>query len=157
MPNKPMVKHREHKAFYNPLLDFVNMPRMNAFDSSEGYYNTFFHELVHSTGHPSRLNRRELVQMAEFGSEAYSVEELTAEMGTCFLMSYCGFNGKNVENSASYIQGWLDKLKNDRRFVIYAAAKAQQAVDFILNVKTNEPEHVTENQVTDEQVADLPF
>jgi len=157
MPNKPAIKHAGDKAFYNPLKDVVNIPKMNAFDSSEGYYNTIFHELVHSTGHPARLNRRELVLMTEFGSEPYSVEELTAEMGTCYLMSFCGFNGKNVVISASYIGGWLEKLKNDKRFVIYAAAKAQQAVDFILNVQTKPEENVEQRAMEDEQSADIPF
>ncbi len=159
MPNKPTIKHKDKKAFYNPLLDVVNMPKMNAFDSSESYYDIFFHELAHSTGHPSRLNRKELVEMAEFGSEPYSIEELTAEMGSCYLQSLCAL-GKTFENSAAYIQGWLNKLKDNRQFVIYAAAKAQHAVDYILNVqvkeKEKEPEPVVE-QSNEKEDSDLPF
>ena len=140
MPRKPLIKFKEQKAYYNPLLDLVNMPKLKTFENSERYYETFFHELVHSTGHLSRLNRKELMSMEEFGGDAYSVEELTAEMGSCYLKSLCGFDSAGFDQSAAYIQGWLTRLKDDRHFVIYAAGKAQHAVDFILNVQAEEKE-----------------
>jgi len=139
MPKKPLIKFKEQKAYYNPLLDFINMPKLKTFAGSEQYYETLYHELVHSTGHLSRLNRKELMSMEEFGGDAYSVEELTAEMGACYLKSISGF-GAAFEQNAAYIQGWLSKLKDDRHFVVYAAGKAQQATDFILNVRTEEKE-----------------
>jgi antirestriction protein ArdC len=149
MPQKPEVKQKEKKAYYNPLLDFVNMPKMNVFNSSEDYYETYFHELIHSTGHISRLNRNELMQMEEFGSEPYSIEELTAEMGACYLLSLCGLGNKCIENNAAYIQGWLTKLKNDKRFIIYASVKAQQAVDFILKFTHKENEPAIEEKINE--------
>ena len=89
---------------------------------------------LHSTGHVSRLNRKDLIQMSEFGSEPYSHEELVAEIGTCYLQFFTGIQGQ-FEQSAAYIQGWLAKLKNDRRFIFSASTAAQKATDYILNVK----------------------
>ncbi|HEX5001776.1 MAG TPA: zincin-like metallopeptidase domain-containing protein [Bacteroidia bacterium] len=140
MPIKPEIKHKENRAFYNPLEDWVNMPRMKFFENPESYYSVLFHELLHSTGHASRVGRKEILEMQEFGSEAYSIEELTAEMGSCYLQSHCGIVINEFENNASYINGWIGKLKNDKRFIIHASGKAQQAVDFILNLRLPEKE-----------------
>lgn len=139
MPNCPKVKYKEQKAYYNPLLDFINMPKENTFESMESYYSTLFHELVHSTGHHSRLNRICLAQMAEFGSEQYSLEELVAEIGTCYLQSFTGIT-QQFEQSMAYIQGWLKKLKNDSHFVVTASSMAQKAIDYIHNVQESKEE-----------------
>jgi antirestriction protein ArdC len=138
MPNKPVIKFKENRAFYHPFFDYINMPKMNKFNSSEEYYCTLFHELIHSTGHLSRLNRKEVVQMKSLGAEAYSMEELIAETGACFLSSISGISELVFDNSASYINGWLERLKNDKRLIVYASAKAQKAVDFITGVNANE-------------------
>ncbi|HYV94628.1 MAG TPA: zincin-like metallopeptidase domain-containing protein [Chitinophagales bacterium] len=140
MPQCPQIKHKDNKAFYNPLSDFVNMPRKESFKSDESYYATLFHELVHSTGHHSRLNRSTLIQMSEFGSEPYSHEELVAEIGTCYLESLAGIITTEFERNASYIQGWLERLKNDKKFILSASSHAQKATDFILNIKFEEKE-----------------
>ena len=136
MPKRPEVKFKEQRAYYHPLLDYINMPKLKTFESSERFYETYFHELIHSTGHITRLNRKELMEMEEFGGESYSIEELIAEMGASFLKSLCDF-APEFEQHAAYIQGWLNKLKNDKHFVIYAAGKAQNAVDYILNDKVD--------------------
>lgn len=141
MPKRPVVKFKEHRAYYDPLKDFINMPKQKSFESDEAYYSTLFHELVHSTGHHSRLDRKDLLQMAEFGSEAYSHEELVAEIATCYLQSYTGITSQ-FEQSAAYIQGWLWKLKNDKRFILSASTHAQKASDYILNVQ-GEPDEET--------------
>lgn len=143
MPQCPEIKHKGHPAFYHPLDDFIQMPKRNTFKSDAAYYSTLFHELVHSTGHHSRLRRKDLIEMAEFGSEPYSHEELVAEIGTCFLQSMTGTESE-FENSAGYIQGWLSALKNDKRFILSASAMAQKAVDFILNTPVETEEEVTE-------------
>lgn len=134
MPKRPEIKHKENRAFYHPFFDYVNMPKLNSFEDSEAYYETLFHELVHSTGHKDRLNRKEVVQQASMGGELYSIEELIAEIGACYLSSFCGMSQKNFSNNVAYIEGWLSRLKNDKRFIIYASANAQKSVDFILNV-----------------------
>jgi antirestriction protein ArdC len=144
MPQCPVIQHKGQKATYNPLEDVINMPKKASFTSDAGYYSTLFHELVHSTGHHSRLNRKDLIQMAEFGSEPYSHEELVAEIGACYLQSITGI-AEEFEQSAAYVQGWLQKLKNDKRFILSASTHAQKAIDFILNVKTEaEAEHLEE-------------
>ncbi len=133
MQNMPEIRHDKQKAFYVPSGDYINMPPMESFTNSESYYATLFHELVHSTGHFIRLNRREVMDLNEFGSEQYSMEELTAEIGACYLMSHTGILTSDITNTAAYIQSWLSKLRNDKRFIVYACAQAQRAVDFILN------------------------
>lgn len=138
MPNRPTIVHETQAAFYDKVNDYVNMPKMGTFKSSESYYETLFHELVHSTGHSSRLNRKELVGWSPFGSEPYSFEELVAELGACYLSTFAGIDGINITNNVAYLQGWLLRLQSDKRFLISASSKAQQAVDFILRVKPAE-------------------
>ncbi|MEZ5016061.1 MAG: zincin-like metallopeptidase domain-containing protein [Flavipsychrobacter sp.] len=132
MPNAPKVYHKEPKAYYNPLKDYVNMPKQNSFVSDNAYYSTLLHEIIHATGHHSRCNRKNLIEMSEFGINNYSHEELVAEIGSCYLQSLCDIEDE-FEQSAAYIQGWLKVLKNDRRFILSASSQAQKAVDYVLN------------------------
>lgn len=118
------------EAYYNHKNDCVNMPSLERFFSLEEYYGTFFHELVHSTGHKNRLNRN----LGNFfdSSDEYSKEELIAEIGSAFLSNLAGIEAKSsFENSVSYIANWLKALKNDKTLIITAASNAQKAVDFI--------------------------
>jgi antirestriction protein ArdC len=138
MPDCPVIKHKENKAFYHIVEDYINMPKKKSFKYMEAYYSTFFHELVHSTGAEKRLGRKSITEMHEFGSEPYSIEELIAELGAAYLNSFTGILEKGIENSVAYLQGWLEKLKNDKRFIISASGQAQKAVDFILGRKENE-------------------
>jgi antirestriction protein ArdC len=133
MPHAPEIRHKGDEAYYHPFFDFVNMPSKQQFVNSETYYATLFHELIHSTGHESRLNRKELQTAAPKDFGAYSVEELTAEIGACYLNSYAGIDGWDFTNHVAYIQGWLEKLKNDKRCIVYASTQAQKATDYILN------------------------
>jgi len=135
MPNAPAITHQSQRACYSPLLDVVNMPKPESFDTPENYYSTLFHELTHSTGHESRLNREGIIDPVRFGSHSYSKEELVAEMGAAFLSGHCGIEDRILDNSAAYIQGWLGRLRNDPKLVVMAAAKAQKASDYILGVK----------------------
>ncbi len=135
MPNAPEITHQSQRACYSPLLDVVNMPRPESFDTPENYYSTLFHELTHSTGHESRLNRKGIPDPVRFGSHSYSKEELVAEMGSAFLSGHCGIEDRILDNSAAYINGWLGRLKNDPKLVVIAAAKAQKSSDYIQGVK----------------------
>jgi antirestriction protein ArdC len=148
MPNPPAMQHMENEAYYLPQSDILNMPEMEYFVKSEAYYATLFHELIHSTGHSSRLNRKEFVESTKFGSYDYSTEELTTEIGSCYLQNYTGIAHDVFSNSAAYIQGWLGKLKNDKRCIIYASGQAQRATDYILGIK---PE-VSPNSIAQPQV-----
>ena len=155
MHNRPRIRDTDHEAYYVPTEDCINVPNMKHFKDAESYYAVLFHELIHSTGHKDRLNRKEVVENPKYGSEAYSIEELTAEIGACFLCSFAGIPVKHVENHAAYIASWLKVLKNDKKFIVFASTQAQKAVDYILAVKKEETEAVLQE---DEEVGDeLPF
>ena len=134
MPNRPLIQHMGNRAYYQPNSDTVTLPPQAAFQSPEEYYATCFHELTHSTMAENRLNRKATTQVHRWGDEAYSKEELIASMGECYLSSYAGIEQKTIENSAAYINGWLKALKNDKTLLVHAAAAAQRASDYILNV-----------------------
>ncbi|RIW13400.1 DUF1738 domain-containing protein [Algoriphagus lacus] len=135
MYEPPRFIHDKEEAFYHPKLDLINLPPKPRFKSVEDYYAVLYHELVHSTGHHSRLNRPGVEEIDYFGSENYSNEELIAEMGAGYLCGFTGIQNKRlVDNQASYIQNWIARLKNDKQLLIDAASKAQKAVDYILNV-----------------------
>ena len=134
MQNAPSIKHDSQQAYFSPSKDKVNMPKKESFDSEELYYSTMFHELVHSTGHATRLNRKTLGEGGYFNQENYSKEELVAEMGAAMLCGITGIeNAATLKNSAAYVKGWNEKLKSDPKMVVSAAQQAQKAVDYILN------------------------
>jgi antirestriction protein ArdC len=108
------------------------MPPREQFIGAEEYYSTLFHELIHSTGHESRLNRAEIAKPSGFGSDPYAREELVAEMGATFLCGRARIEQETLANSAAYIQNWIGKLRSDPKLVVLAAASAQKATDFIL-------------------------
>lgn len=127
--------HMEHqegdRAFYQPATDRIVLPLIRQFKETAEYYGTAFHEMVHSTGHMNRLNR--LDSTAFFGSELYSKEELIAEIGAAALVNRAGLEtAKSFRNSAAYVQNWLQVLKNDKRFIVSAAGKAEKAVSLIM-------------------------
>lgn len=124
------------RAYYSPIEDRVCVPALAQYKVTEEYYSTLFHELTHSTGAAHRLNRKEVAGVALFGDENYSREELVAEMGAAFLVSTLGLDcEKAFKNSVAYIQSWLRALKNDKKMLVLAATKAEQAVKYILNGK----------------------
>jgi antirestriction protein ArdC len=135
MPQRPPIRHESQKACYYPLLDYVNMPIKESFSQPAEYYSTLFHELAHSTGHATRLDRK---LVGGFGGRDYSKEELIAEMAAAYLCSTCRIEHATLDNSANYIGGWLRSLKNDRTMLISAASMAQKAADFILRRKHEE-------------------
>jgi len=119
---------------YLPRIDRVEIQSIANFHSSDSYYSSLYHELVHSTGHQERLDRKGITDKIEFGTETYSKEELIAEIGASFLCSLSGIEN-TIENQASYIENWLQVLQNDKRMVLISASQAQKAVDWILNNK----------------------
>jgi len=133
MPNPPSIDHDGgDRAFYQPSTDSVHMPALTGFEGAEEYHSTLFHELSHSTGHESRLNRHGMeTGIAAFGSAVYSKEVLAAEFGSAFLCAHAGIHG-TLDNSAAYIDGWRKALKADTRLVITAASQGQRAADYIL-------------------------
>lgn len=129
--NAPEVIFEEDRAYYSPLRDIVNLPKKQKFISYEEFYCTAFHELVHFTGHVSRLDRIELCSINFFGDHSYSKEELVAEIGAAFLCCEAGILNVTMANSEAYIAGWARALGNDSRMIVEAAGKARKAVQFI--------------------------
>jgi antirestriction protein ArdC len=132
--DKPMVKHGFNHAHYiGAHVDLIEMPKRASFVNSESYYNVLFHELIHSTGHPKRLNREGVVKV-ERGSDNYRKEELIAEIGANGLDHMSGIYEKVERNSASYVASWLGKLKEDPSVLVGAARGAERAIDYMLGV-----------------------
>ena len=132
MPQPPTIKHGMTQAFYSPSADEVGMPERERFENEAGYYATLFHELIHSTGHKSRLHRSTLIENTGFGSDPYSREELIAELGGAFLCGHAEIVERTINNSAAYLQGWLKQLRSERTLIVQAAAQAQKAADYII-------------------------
>lgn len=127
------VQKGSGRAYYTPALDKITVPDKSQFPELEEYYSTLFHEMVHSTGHTSRLNRFTNDDQTIFGSESYSKEELVAEVGSNMILAILGIeNEEQQENSISYLYGWLTKIKEDPKLIVHAAQQAQKAADFIL-------------------------
>lgn len=136
MPTPPVIKHGLTRAYYSLPEDTVGMPSRENFGQGEDYYATLFHELVHSTGHEKRLKRQSLAENGGFGTDPYCREELVAEMGATFLCGQAEIAERTIDNSAAYIDSWLKQLKSDKTILVQAAAQAQKAADYILNVKS---------------------
>ena len=127
------------KAMYIPALDQIRIPGIQVFHSTSDYYVTLFHELAHSTGHASRLNREGISEAKHSNKIRYSKEELIAEMGASFLCAFTGIENPDLtNNSAAYLQSWLQVFKQDKTMVVKAASQAQKAVDFIISFHFNE-------------------
>jgi antirestriction protein ArdC len=137
MPSKPIIEHGGDEPYYNWREDRVKLPYRENFILSDEYYATLFHEVAHSTGHESRLNREECMKPTVYGSRDYCKEELVAEIATCFLCGEAGISNNTLNNSAAYIQFWLERLthllREDNKAFVRASAQAQKATDFILN------------------------
>ena len=138
MPNRPTITHNNQRAVYYQKEDKVNLPEKDSFDGEEEYYSTAFHELGHSTGHESRLNRFKKDDTDLLGNHSYSKEELVAEMTSAFLCGVAGIENKTIDNSAAYIKGWSKKFREDIKMVVEASQKAQKAADYILDKNSNE-------------------
>jgi len=127
---------------YIPSIDAVRLPEASSFDSSDDYFTTAYHELVHWTGHKSRLDRD---MKNKYGDNAYALEELVAELGAAMLSNIAGVNF--LSQSSKYLAGWLKALKSDKRAIFTAASKAQAAADFLLEKAGYKDESESEEEV----------
>lgn len=129
----PTINKTAQAAFYRPADDSVHVPPLASFETAGAFYDTLFHELIHSTGHEKRLNRRGLAATAaRFGSEPYAREELVAELGAAYLLNDAGIAERALlDNEAAYIASWLKRLSNDHSLLPIAAAQATKAADRI--------------------------
>jgi len=127
------IQHSSEGAYYNSNLDFVNMPKLDTFIDSDSYYKVLFHELAHSTGHKSRLNRKTLTEVVKWGDNTYAKEELVAEISSMYMVGLLGLNPtENVENSQAYIKGWCKHLTDKPKECVYAMQSATKVVDYLL-------------------------
>lgn len=127
-------------AYYNLATDSITIPSRVQFKNDREFYHTLFHELIHSSGAENRLNRFSLADgSAIFGSASYSKEELVAEIGANMLMAHFGLELEDgdVDNSISYLRGWLSKIKDDMKLVVHASQQAQKAVEYILDIENS--------------------
>lgn len=131
-PNPPAIDNGGDGACYMHHADRVRMPLRTQFPEAADYYATLFHELGHSTGHETRLNRTTLTATGPFGDVDYSREELVAEMTAAFLCGEAGILNNVAEATAAYIAGWRQALIDEPTWLVSAAAHAQRAADHIL-------------------------
>ena len=122
-----------NRACYTPATDSITLPIREQFADPAEYYSTAFHEAAHSTGHKSRLDR--LADDFTFGDDTYSTEELVAEITTASILATLGIEtSATLNNSAAYVEHWLRALRNDKKMVVVAAARAEKAIRRILNI-----------------------
>lgn len=143
LPAAERIDHAEHAlaaigadiriggdlACYRPDADTVHMPPFEAFQDPEAYYAVLAHELVHWTGHSTRLDRD--LTLGRFGDEAYAREELVAELGAAFVCADLGLRLEPRPDHAAYIASWLRVLRSDTRAIVAAAAHAERAAGFL--------------------------
>lgn len=122
------VEYGGNQACYIPSEDKIYMPPKETFKNENSYYATMLHEIAHSTGHQSRLNR----PIANtYGTKAYAYEELIAEFSSVFIGQEKGLK-YDTENNKAYLQGWVSVLKNDPNALFRAAAQAEKVTDRVL-------------------------
>ena len=118
------------EAYYSPYKDEIHLPTPGSFENTYAFNATALHELSHSTGHPSRLNRP---QSSFFGTSQYAYEELVAEMCSCFMG--CGLDAeassKHLENHRAYVQSWIRAIREKPETLIKDIKDAQGAANYM--------------------------
>ena len=133
----PVIEGQSDGAYYNPCRDDIHIPARDVFTSSTASLHTLLHEMGHSTGHASRLNREGIVDIgAHFGTPKYAFEELVAELSSVFTSSYVHADAMQSDehrrNHAAYLKSWLSALQDDPDYLFKAAAKAQAASEYLI-------------------------
>jgi len=133
MKNKPQIfEDQISQAYYKRSDDSVHVPAGKYFKNAAFYYSTMFHELIHSTGHDTRLNRDSIAMVDGLDQVTYSEEELVAEFGSVFLCSLARIEKEPTKDHVAYLQNWLTYIKDHKKALIFAAQRAQKAVDYIV-------------------------
>lgn len=123
------LTHGGDRACYSPLFDTITMPEGSDFTTREHYYQTLFHEIIHSSGHEKRLKR---IESTTFGSDEYAKEELVAEIGAAMLYATAGLDLDLTQHSAAYLKAWADRLEDDPGLLVTAANAAERAAEYVL-------------------------
>jgi len=131
----PVIRYQGEKAYFSLSEDFINMPFKSKFKDNEGYYSTLFHELIHWTGHKTRLDRLDKLNRENHENRAF--EELVAEIGASFLCAQFGIK-PNIENTSSYVASWLKELKNNQNYIFKACRQANSALNYLNELVTNQ-------------------
>lgn len=122
-----VVIKTSYSPLYNFKQDYIHMPPIEQFETPEEYYASLFHEVIHSTGHETRLKRH----LENKSIQNKCVEELIAEIGSAYLSYETGIVDKVIDNNASYINYWLDKININKRLFVTATSRAEKAYKFI--------------------------
>ena len=128
--NESKIVYGGSQAFYRPSTDEVHLPEREKFKSTQSFYDTAFHEIGHSTGHESRLNRD---LSGGFGSQSYAMEELRAEIASIFMAQDLGIEPSEdrLQNNAAYIQSWKDEIKENPNALFTAIANADKIARYV--------------------------
>ena len=128
--NESKIVYGGSQAFYRPGTDEVHLPEREKFKSTQSFYDTAFHEIGHSTGHESRLNRD---LSGGFGSQSYAMEELRAEIASIFMAQDLGIEPSEdrLQNNAAYIQSWKDEIKENPNALFTAIADADKIARYV--------------------------
>lgn len=128
--NESKIVYGGSQAFYRPSTDEVHLPEREKFKSTQSFYDTAFHEIGHSTGHQSRLNRD---LSGGFGSQGYAMEELRAEIASIFMAQDLGIEPSEdrLQNNAAYIQSWKDEIKENPNALFTAIADADKIARYV--------------------------
>lgn len=128
--NESKIVYGGSQAFYRPSTDAVHLPEREKFKSTQSFYDTAFHEIGHSTGHQSRLNRD---LSGGFGSQSYAMEELRAEIASIFMAQDLGIEPSEdrLQNNAAYIQSWKDEIKENPNALFTAIADADKIARYV--------------------------
>ena len=124
----PIRTMHQDRAYYSITKDEIVIPEKAQFIDGESYYGTMLHEMTHSSGHESRLDR---LKPAAFGSEEYAREELVAELGSAMLASRYGMAKHIKEESAAYLKSWLGSLKESPEFLKTTLFDVKRATSMI--------------------------
>lgn len=130
----------EKGAYYSPAKDIVVLPTKaqfrihpddpeECFKDGQEYYGTALHEMAHSTGHPSRLDR---LKPAAFGSPEYAKEELVAELTSAMVGNTLGFDRRISDNNVAYLQNWTSALRKEPKFIVSVMADVNKASRIII-------------------------
>lgn len=126
-----IIHRQQNSAFYQPAIDRITLPMMAQFNTTADYYATALHELIHATGHQSRLARESIRSVNSIRNKAtYAFEELIAEIGSAFLCTEFAIQG-DVQHE-NYISHWLDILKEEKKAIFRAAKFAREAFEYLI-------------------------
>ena len=146
----PIREQQGDRAFYSPLADYIVVPLRSQFVDMQSFYETLLHEMGHSTGHPTRLNR----DLAHpFGSEEYGKEELTAEFAAALAGMFFGIAEHIRTENAAYLKSWIKAIREEPKFILNVLADAMKIVKMIagkLNISVESEETAADEA---EQVA----